>query len=199
MKSVKSSLAKLSPSRTRRRNHSNPVAWTIVLSDVPSDATPKDVEESIKSPYDKPRHIKLGPISYEASDAEVSVVVRSSLEKHGPLESFYLAPTNKGKRVKATALFADEADARLARSLNNCPINILKKGKLTVAIIQSAKIKVSTAVYTATKGELDAESKTWEEQHLRLHIYQDAVKRFTTLKIEGSRWGEYSLGSIVQQ
>ena len=184
--SVKSSLAELSPSRGVRRGCSNPLAWTIVLSDVPSDATSKDVEGAIKFPYDKPRHVELGPISYQASDAEISVVVRSSLEKHGPLESFYLAPTNKGKRVKATALFADEADARSACSLNNGPLDILGKGKLTVTIIQSAKTKVSTAVYIATKSEIDMRSKTWKERHLGLHVYPDIVQRFTTLKIEGS-------------
>jgi hypothetical protein len=156
------------------------------LSDVPSDAASKDVEEAIKSLYDKPRHVELGSISYQASDAEVSVVVRSYLEKHGPLESFYLAPTNKGKRVKATALFADEADARSACSLNNGPLDILGKGKLTVTIIQSAKIKVSTAVYIATKSEIDMRSKTWKERHLGLHVYPDTIQRFTTLKIEGS-------------
>jgi hypothetical protein len=171
--SVKSSLGKWSPSRGGRRGCSNPLAWTIVLSDVPSDATSKDVEEAIKSLYDKPRHVELGPISYQASDAEVSVVVRSYLEKHGPLESFYLAPTNKGKRVKATALFADEPDARSACSLNNGPLDILGKGKLTVTIIQSAKIKVSTAVYIATKSEIDMRSKTWKERHLGLHVYPD--------------------------
>lgn len=178
--SVKSSLVKRSPSRG-----SNPLAWTIVLSDVPRDLTAKDVEEAIKS-YEKPRHVELGPIGYESSDAEVSVVVRSNLEKHGPLESFYLSPTNKGKRVKATALFADEADARSACSLNNRPLDILGNGKLTVTIIQSAKIKIPTAVYRASKSEIDMRSKTWKEQHLELHIYPDTVHRFTTLKVEGS-------------
>lgn len=115
--SVKSSIGSWSLSRGGRRGYSNPLAWTIVLSDVRSDATSKDVKEAIKSIYDKPRHVELGFISYSASDAEVSVVVRSYLEKYGSLESFYLAPTNNGKRVKATALFADEVDARSACSL----------------------------------------------------------------------------------
>jgi hypothetical protein len=117
--SVKSSLGKGSSSRGGRRGFANPSAWTIILSDVPSDATSKDIAEAIKSQYDKPRHVELGPISYQASDAEVSVVVRTHLEEHGILESFYLAPTNKGKRVKATALFANETDAKSACSLNN--------------------------------------------------------------------------------
>lgn len=184
--SVRSSVGKRSSSRGGRRGHSNPVAWTIVLGDVPGDATSENVEEAIKSLYDKPRHVQLGPISYQASDAEISVVVRSCLEKYGPLESFHLALTNKGKRVKATALFTDETDARLACSLNNKPLDILGKGKLTVTIIQSAKIKISTAVYVATKSEIDEKSKTWKERHLVLHVYPDNLQRFTTLKVEGS-------------
>jgi hypothetical protein len=184
--SVKSSAGKRSPSRGGRGGFSyNPVAWTITLSDVPSDATSKDVEGAIGSPYDKPRHVELGPISYPASDPDVSVKVRSHLEEHGPLESFYLAPTSRGKRVKATAWFQDEADARSACSLNNAPLDILKKGKLTVTLVQSAKIKVSTTVYFASKSRIDKESKTWKKRHLAFHVYPDTSRRFTTLKVEG--------------
>jgi hypothetical protein len=100
--SVRSSLARRSPSRGSRGGYSyNPVAWTITLSDVPSDAT-----SSL-------RMTNHGTLNWEwlvtESEGEVSVEVRSHLEKHGPLENFYLAPTLKGKRVKATAWFQDEA------------------------------------------------------------------------------------------
>lgn len=180
---VKSSLGKWSPSRGSRRGLSNPVAWTIVLSEVPSDATSKHIEEAIKSQYDKPRHIELGPISYQASNAEVSVVVRTHLEEHGLLENFFLAPTNKGKGVKCTALFANEEDAKSACSLNNGPLDILGKGKLTITIIQSAKIKVTTAVYIATKSEIDLRSESWKERHLGLQVYPDTAQLFTTLEV----------------
>lgn len=184
--SVRSSLGKWNQGRGARYSSTKCLAWFIVLSGVPSDATSQDVEEAIKSLYEKPRYVQLGPLSYEASDAEVSVVVRSYLENHGPLESFYLAPTNNGKRVKATALFAEEADAMSACSLNKEPVDILEKGKLTVTTVQSVKIKVSTAVYIATKSEIDMRSKTWKEQHIWLHVYPDTLQRFTTFKIEGS-------------
>lgn len=184
--SVKSSTGRRSLSRGRRGGFSyNPVTWTITLSDVPSYATSKDVEGAIVSPHDKPRHIEMGSISYRASDAEVSVEVRSRLEEHGPLESFYLAPTSKGKRVKATAWFQDEADARSACSLNNSSLDILKKGRLTVTLVQSAKIKVPTTVYFASKSRIDKESKAWKERHLAFHVYSDTLQRFTTLKVEG--------------
>ncbi|KAF2176024.1 hypothetical protein K469DRAFT_682817 [Zopfia rhizophila CBS 207.26] len=183
---VKSSTGRRSPSRGGGGGFSyNPVAWTITLSDVPSDATSKDVEGAIILPHDKPRHVEMGSISYRASDAEVSVEVRSRLEEHGPLESFYLAPTSKGKRVKATAWSQDEADARSACSLNKGQLDILRKGKLTVTLVQSAEIKVSTTVYFASKSRIDKESKTWKEQHLAFHVYPDTLQRFTTLKVEG--------------
>ena len=183
---VKSSTGKPISSRGRQRGYWNPLAWTIVLSDVPSKATSKHVEEAIKLLSDKPRHIELGPVSYKASDEEVSVIVRSCLEKYGPLESFYLAKKNKGKRVKAIALFVDEADARLACSLNNGPLAILGNGKLTITIIQTFKIKVLTAVYIATKSEINKESEIWKKRYLVLHVYPDTIQAFTTLKVEGS-------------
>jgi len=152
---------------------------------VPGDATAKDVEAAITLPYDKPRHVESGFISYVACDAEVSVEVRSRLEKHGPLENFYLAPTSKGKRVKATAWFEEEADARMACSLNNMPLCILNGGKLTVTLVQSAKSKVSTSVYFASKSRIDRENKTWEKQHLAFRVYPDTSRWFITLKVEG--------------
>ncbi|CZS92027.1 related to ariadne-2 protein [Rhynchosporium graminicola] len=183
--SVESSLGKCSPGRGGQRASSNPSAWTIILSDVPSNSTSRDIEEAIKSQYDKPRHVELGPCSYQASDAEISVIVRTQLEEHGLLESFYLASTNKGKRTKATALFADEADAKSACVLKNRPLDILGKGKITITMIQSVKIKVSTPVYIATKSEIDVRIKGWKERRLGLHAYPDAIQRFTTLKVEG--------------
>jgi CCCH-type zinc finger/IBR domain, a half RING-finger domain/Zinc finger C-x8-C-x5-C-x3-H type (and similar) len=182
---VKSTTGRGAASRGGRGGLHNPLAWTIILSDVPSDATSKDVEEAIKWPQDKPRQVMMGSVSYRASNAEVSVEVRSRLEEYGRLESFYLAPTSKGKRVKATAWFEDEVDARSACSLNKEPLEILKNSKLTVTLIQSAKFKVSTAVYFASKARIDKESKIWRERHLALHIYPDTLQRFITLKVEG--------------
>ncbi|PGH16141.1 hypothetical protein AJ79_01908 [Helicocarpus griseus UAMH5409] len=164
----------------------NPVAWTITLSDVPGNATSTNIQEAIRSPYDKPRHVEMGAASYQASDAEVSVDVRSRLEEHGPLESFYMAPVTRGKRVKATAWFQDEADARSACSmLDNVTLGILGKCKLTVTLVQSVKVKVFTTVYSSLKGIIEREINVWKEKHLALHVYPDAVERFTTLKIEG--------------
>jgi hypothetical protein len=191
--SVRSSTGRRSPSRGSRGGSSyNPVAWTIILSDVPGDATSKDIEEAVISLQDKPRHVELGAVSYRESEAEVSVEVRLHLEKHGPLENFYLAPTLKGKRVKATAWFQDEADARSACSLNNRPLGILGDGKLTVTLVQSVKIKISTTIYVASKSRIDKENKVWKEQHLVFRVYQDNTHQYTTLKVEGNNTKDLS-------
>lgn len=182
---VKSSAARSSDRGGRGIFSYNPAAWTIVLNDIPANATSKDVKRAIISPSDKPQHVELGPVNYRATDAAVGTEVRLRLEEHGPLESFYLSPTSKGKRVKATAWFQDELDARSACSLNNRQLDILGKGKLTVALVHSAKVKVSTAIYFALKSRIDEESKTWKGQHLSFHVYPDPFQRFTTLKIDG--------------
>ncbi|TVY34991.1 ATP-dependent RNA helicase-like protein, partial [Lachnellula occidentalis] len=180
--SVRSSAPSKTPDRRGRSGSHNSVPWTIILSDVPGYASSEDIETGMKN---LPRHIELGASSYDALDAEVSVVVRSQLEEHGPLELFHLAPSHEGKRVKATAWFIDEEDARSACELNNGPLGILKKGRLTVTLVPSAKIKVSAPIYLALKTIIDEASMTWKERHLRLFVYQDAVSRFTTLKVEG--------------
>ncbi|KAL1600646.1 hypothetical protein SLS60_007034 [Paraconiothyrium brasiliense] len=163
----------------------NPVARTVILSDVPGEAKFKDIGSAIRRQTDKPAHIEMGKPSYVASDAEVSVDVRSRLEQHGPLESFYMPSTHYGKRVKAIALFRDEADARSSCSLNNTQIHMLGKGKVTVTLIQGVKCKVSTTIYTASRSRVDQESQKWREQHLTFRVYHDIQKHFTTLKVEG--------------
>jgi predicted RNA-binding Zn-ribbon protein involved in translation (DUF1610 family) len=127
----------------------------------------------------------MGTASYQASAAEISLEVRRLLEEHGPLENLYLIPLSKiqGKRVKASALFEDEADAKLACSLNNKAMGILGNGKLTVTLLHTAKIKVPNTVYHCWKSCIDERSRTWKEQHLSFHIYEDAV--CTTIKVEG--------------
>lgn len=180
---VKSSSPTHSKSWKRSDSH-NRVPWTIMLSDIPGEATSKDLQDAILI-YDMPRHIEMGTASYEASEAEVSVAIRSCLEEHGPLESFYLAPSLSGKRAKATAWFQDEFDAISACSLNNTVLGVLGKGRITVTLIRSAKVKVSTKIYSVLKGAIEEQSNLWRQQHLTLHVYTDALQPLTTLKIEG--------------
>jgi hypothetical protein len=51
-------------------------------------------------------------------------------------------------------------------------------------LVQSAKVKVRTTIYLAWKKRIDEEAKTWKENYLTFHVYQDASH--STLKVEGS-------------
>ncbi|KAH8701348.1 hypothetical protein GQ44DRAFT_693493 [Phaeosphaeriaceae sp. PMI808] len=164
----------------------NLVPWTIVLSNVPAIANSADVEKAIFSPKDRPRHVEMGTVSYHASEPEVSVAIRSCLEKHGPLESFFLLPTPGGKRSKAVARFQNEEDARSAAELNNTALSILGRGKLTVAMVQSVKVKVPTAVYSVSQSRINEGIKIWNQQNLKFRAYADSVRPLTTLKVEGA-------------
>jgi hypothetical protein len=170
---------------SRSGSSHKPLAWTLSLSGLPSNATARDVNAAIVKPSDRPRHVELSPASYTASEAEVSVHVRSRLEEYGALQSFHLAPESRGKRIKATAWFQDENEAQLACSLNNKRLDILGAGKLTVTRIHSFKIKVSMTIYLALKSRVDQRSSIWKEQHLVFNVYPDPSRRFTTLKLEG--------------
>jgi hypothetical protein len=127
----------------------------------------------------------MGKINYSAADAEVSVEVRKRLEEYGRLTDFRLAPASKGKRLKATAWFHDEGDARSACSLNNKQLKILGNGKLTVTLIHTARFKVFTTVYTALGSKIDEECDNLRKRHLTVNVYRDTLKPFTTLRVEG--------------
>lgn len=179
---IKSSTAKHSRSYGKfARNH---VPWTITLSDIPRVATVAHIKRAITSSYDEPRHIEMGALNYESSDAEVSVEVRSRLESHGPLDNFQLAFTSTGKRVKATAWFQEEPDARSARSLDDVRLSVLGTGKLTVAQVSSVKVKVPTVVYAVSKISIEKEQESWKERNLILRTYPDSKQRFMLLKVE---------------
>jgi hypothetical protein len=158
---------------------------TVTLSGVPFNTTRKNVEDAIRAPFDQPRHIEMGQINYNASDAEVSVEVRKRLEEHGRLMNFRLAPASKGKRSKATAWFHDEGDARSSCSLNNTQLGIIGNGRLTVTLIHTARFKVPTTVYAALKSKIDEECGSLRKQYLIVNAYQDPLKPFTTLRVEG--------------
>lgn len=159
--------------------------WSITLNSVPGDATSEDVEEAIHSFYDTPRRIEMGPVNYLISEADVSVAVRRYLERHGPLESFYLDPSSTGKRAKVTAWFQHEVDAISACRIDEGKSADLGNGKITATLIQSAKVKVSTKVYEALESTIKERTNAWRRENLTLRAYKDDLQRFTTLKIEG--------------
>ncbi|RMZ69247.1 ariadne-2 [Pyrenophora seminiperda CCB06] len=176
---------KYSPTPSGVYGGRNPKAWTVVLNNVSPQAKKNDIEKAILALPDKPRHIEMGHMSYEASEAEVSVDIRLKLEEYGSLEAFFLAPFSSGKRIKASVWFHDEAEARSACHLNNKPLSILNGGNLTVALVRSVKIKVLSAIYSTLESTIGQKISQWKEKHIIFKVYQDSESRFTTMKLEG--------------
>ncbi|KAI1376628.1 hypothetical protein F4677DRAFT_445421 [Hypoxylon crocopeplum] len=173
---------------TRGAGRHNSKAWSVCLTDVPAEATEKDVERSIISQRDKPRDIQLGEPSYRADAETCSTTIKSLFTKVGTLEWWELVHDTTGKRMLANARFQNEVDAReAARSLNNSQLPFNKKAKLTVSLVYSAKFKVPTAIYEATEYQIMANIKSWKASHLSFIPYEnsDPPKWYRVLKLEG--------------
>ncbi|KAI9641098.1 hypothetical protein NHQ30_010528 [Ciborinia camelliae] len=166
----------------------NPLAWTLVLTNLPVATTGKNVFSAITSPHDKPRNIELGSPSYEADGEEASATVMSLLLQNGPIEWSQVSTELEGKRAKAVARFYEESDARAAaNSLHDKPLPFCETMTLTVQLVSTAKFKVANTIFHAIQSRIRTASQTWNEQHLKFKIYPSAGlrKQYRVLKIEG--------------
>ncbi|ORY68942.1 uncharacterized protein BCR38DRAFT_464210 [Pseudomassariella vexata] len=162
----------------------NPLAWTIVLNDVPAMASASDVIQSIP-PSIRPRHVELGKPTYDVNIAAANTLVKSMLADIGPLEWWEDATGLGGKRAKSKARFTDEADARkAAASLNMATLPFGKNVKLTIQLVNSAKWKVLDMIYNAVRGQLETEMVTWKVQYL-IFIAYEPIHGHRVLKLEG--------------
>ncbi|KAL6883837.1 hypothetical protein HDV57DRAFT_429598 [Trichoderma longibrachiatum] len=171
--------------RPRPRNCLN---WTVMLTEVPAAAETKDILQAIPLERNRPRHVEVGPPTYSTDAEEASVMVRSLLTKVGPLEYFEVTLETNARRVKATARFLDESDARRAAAeLDKRELPFHRKARLTVQMVYSAKFKVGTNIYDAVYPRILAQQKTWKDKNVFFKAYNstDSLKRFRLLKIEG--------------
>ncbi|KAK0669096.1 hypothetical protein QBC41DRAFT_112607 [Cercophora samala] len=161
-------------------------AWTtLMLTEVPAEATEDDVTESIPANM-SPRNVETGTPSFRY-DAEVAnALVKSKLMEVGPLEWWEDAVFG-GKRAKVKARFQNDGDAAKAASLLNgwvLPFN--KKGKLTVQAIYSARFKVQERIYQAIKPIIKEKSTTWQAKKVYLAAYDPSqFSSCRVLKFEG--------------
>jgi hypothetical protein len=172
----------------RGRGWRNPLAWTVMLTDLPVNTTEQNIRDALRAPSDSPRNIELGDPSYDADGELASASVMSLLGQFGPIEWSQANTELEGKRAKAVARFYEEMDAReAARSLDGKPLNFCKSMKLTVQLVSTAKFKVATNIFGAVQANIRAVSQTWKEQHLNFKIYPSAGlgQQYRVLKIEG--------------
>ena len=173
-----------SSSPSGNENYHNRLAWSLMLTDVPGAASRADILRPIP-PAIRPRHIELGIPSYSASLAYANERVKSVLSQCGGLEQWEDAAEGVGKRAKAKARFRTEEDARrVAVLMNGTPLPFNLKGKLTVQLVCSAKLKIPERIYKAVQQRLESESRSWKSQHL-IFIPFEPTHGYRTLKLEG--------------
>ncbi|KAI0012023.1 hypothetical protein F4779DRAFT_570077 [Xylariaceae sp. FL0662B] len=172
---------------TRGAGRYNPRAWTVCLTEVSASATESDVKESIRQLYDKPRAIELGNPTYDTDVETCSAEIQSLFTSIGPLEWWEFTPDTTGKRMKATARFQNEDDAReAARVLDQSTLPFNKNAKLTSRLVHTARFKVREKIYEAVEAQLRANIKPWKDSHLYYTAYEpDHSRWYRVLKLEG--------------
>ncbi|KAI1741197.1 hypothetical protein F4680DRAFT_447104 [Xylaria scruposa] len=166
----------------------NPKAWIVCLTDVPSDAAQADISRAIQLQSDVPRGIKLGNPTYTTDAETCATTIQSLFTAIGPLEWWEFTPDTTGKRVKASARFSKEEDAKEAvRAFHNSPLPFHKTAKLTVQLVYSARFKVSSLIYDAVERQIKTNIPHWKTQHVYFTVYDQPQppKWYRTLKIEG--------------
>lgn len=168
-------------------NPTRGVKLTVCLTDVPASATESDVLKSIRNVH-RPHNVELGNPTYSLDIETCSASIQSLFTSIGPLEWWELTPDITGKRMKASARFQNEDDAReAARTLDKSELSFNKKAKLTVQLVYTAKFKVPANIYEAIEPELNANIRGWKNSHLHFTAYEnsDPPKWYRVLKIEG--------------
>ncbi|KAF3068524.1 hypothetical protein CFAM422_007771 [Trichoderma lentiforme] len=166
----------------------NSVAWTVMLTEVPASAERSDILEAITQERNRPRHIEVGLPSYSAGSEQATTLIRSLLTNVGPLEYFEVTLETNARRVKATARFLDEADARRAtEELDKKELPFHPKARLTIQMVYSAKFKTGTNIYDAVCPRILPQQKIWRSKNIAFRAYNstDPLQRFRLLKIEG--------------
>ncbi|KAH0497125.1 hypothetical protein TgHK011_004456 [Trichoderma gracile] len=166
----------------------NPVNWTVMLTEVPAAAERKDILQAITLERNRPRHVEVGPPTYSTDAEHASAMIRSLLTNIGPLEYFEVTLETNARRVKATARFLDEPDARRAvTELDRKELPFHPNARLTVQMVYSAKFKTGTKIYDAVYPRILAQQKAWKDKNIFFKAYNstDPLKRFRVLKIEG--------------
>lgn len=167
----------------------NPYSWTVMLTDLSTGTTENDIRSAIHSPHDRPLNIEIGEPTYNVDGELASATVISLLSQVGPIEWHQANTELEGKRAKAVARFYEEMDAReAATSLDNFPLSFGKNMKLSTQLVNTAKFKVATIIFSAVQSLIRTASQDWSKNHLNFKVYPCAgpASQYRVLKIEGS-------------
>ncbi len=175
---------------TGSKNRHNSQAWTVMLTEVPADATKSDIVHTFPKSI-RPTHIELGEPSYKSSDlAMANAIIKSKVMEVGPLDFWDDAsPGVGGKRAKARGRFLDEGDATTAAAaLDGWKLPFNNKLQLNVQAIYSARFKVPDRIYKAVEMTIEAEkASAWSIKHVFFTPYSPSpANGQRVLRLEGA-------------
>ncbi|KAK1833051.1 hypothetical protein QBC39DRAFT_381089 [Podospora conica] len=164
-------------------------SWTVMLTEVPGEATEAEVEKTIVYGL-RPYHVELGKTGQVYDMATANALVKSKLAEFGPLDWWEDASkTGAGKRAKAKARFQEEGDAsEAAAALDGwkIPFRSGANVQLNIQAIYSTRFKVTTRIFSVVEAAIDTLRPSWLAKHVFFTPYKvSGPNGHAVLRLEG--------------
>ncbi|KAH0490219.1 hypothetical protein TgHK011_001698 [Trichoderma gracile] len=132
----------------------------------------------------------LVKIADYACDQEYSAsVVKTMLQRFGPVTRWVLPPSNDTQQFHAYGLFQEESMARnAAAALHGKLLPFGKTMTLSVSIVASIKFKLLDRIYERIRPRIVAQQPVWEREQTYFHE-GNPQGHFRCLKLEGEDHG----------
>ncbi|OTA07329.1 hypothetical protein A9Z42_0082120 [Trichoderma parareesei] len=156
----------------------------VQLTGLLDTAEAPDVVAAIPEP-DRPLKVLVKIADY-ACDLEYNAsVVKTMLQRFGPVTRWVLPPSNDTQQFHAYSLFQEESMARnAAAALHEKLLPFGKATTLSVSIIASVKFKVLDRIYELIRPRIVAQQPVWEREQTYFHEGRPEG-HFRCLKLEG--------------
>ncbi|KAL6875993.1 hypothetical protein HDV57DRAFT_523103 [Trichoderma longibrachiatum] len=156
-------------SRVQASVEGTETGWVVQITGLSNSAEASDVMAEIPEP-ERPAKVlvKLVDCAY---DLEYNAsVVKTMLQRFGPVTRWVLPPGNNTQRFHAYALFHEELMARnAAAALDDKLLPFGKTTTLSVSIVASVQFKVLDKIYARIQPRISAQTAEWEREQTYFH------------------------------
>lgn len=156
-------------SRVQASVEGTETGWVVQITGLSNSAEASDVMAEIPEP-ERPAKVlvKLVDCAY---DLEYNAsVVKTMLQRFGPVTRWVLPPGNDTQRFHAYALFHEELMARnAAAALDDKLLPFGKTTTLSVSIVASVQFKVLDKIYARIQPRISAQTAEWEREQTYFH------------------------------
>ncbi|KAL6862099.1 hypothetical protein J3F83DRAFT_746712 [Trichoderma novae-zelandiae] len=158
--------------------------WVVRITGLSDTAEVPDVVRDIPE-SDRPVKVTLRLADFDCDLEYNASVVKSMLQRFGPVSHWVLPPSNDTQRFHAYGLFQDESMARnAAASLHEKLLPFGKTTTLSVSVVASVRFKVLDKVYDMVRQRIVEQKTAWEAEHTYFHEGRPE-EQFRFLRLEG--------------